>query len=70
MGDSAGETVPCHYCGTAVDVPAERSRFEVFTSHFETEHIRDRPAVSRERASGELAAGSHSRTEGDRDAGN
>lgn len=40
MADIGDETVPCHYCGADIDVPAERSRFEVFTTHFEAEHIR------------------------------
>jgi hypothetical protein len=49
MGDAPAETVPCHYCGVDIEVPAERSRFEAFTAHFETEHIRDRAATSGER---------------------
>jgi hypothetical protein len=41
MGDTGETTVPCHYCGADIDVPAERSRFEAFTTHFEAEHIRE-----------------------------
>jgi hypothetical protein len=39
MNDRAEETVPCHYCGAEVEVPTDRSRFEAFTAHFQTEHI-------------------------------
>lgn len=46
MGDTPAETVSCHYCGVDIEVPAERSRFEAFTAHFETEHIRRRVATS------------------------
>jgi hypothetical protein len=41
MADTGGKTVPCHYCGADIDVPAERSRFEAFTTHFQAEHIGD-----------------------------
>lgn len=41
MGDTGEKTVPCHYCGADIDVPAGSSRFEAFTTHFETEHIRE-----------------------------
>ncbi|WP_276258401.1 hypothetical protein [Haloglomus litoreum] len=54
MGDTPVETVPCHYCGVDIEVPAERSRFEAFTAHFQTEHIRDRVARSGE---GQAAGG-------------
>lgn len=39
MVDTAGETVPCQYCGAEVEVPADCTRFEAFTAHFETEHV-------------------------------
>ena len=40
MDDASGETVPCHYCGAAIEVAPGQSRFRAFTTHFETEHIR------------------------------
>lgn len=55
MGDAPAETVPCHYCGVDIEVPAGRSRFEAFTAHFETEHIRNRGTASGE----EQGAGGH-----------
>ena len=49
MGPPDSQTVPCHYCGIEIEVPPERTRFEMFTAHFESEHIRDRLATPRER---------------------
>jgi hypothetical protein len=46
MVDTAGETVPCQYCGEAVEVPAGRTRFEAFTAHFEIEHVDDALAAA------------------------
>lgn len=49
MGTPDSETVPCHYCGVDIEVPPERTRFEAFTAHFQSEHIRDRLTVPSER---------------------
>jgi hypothetical protein len=40
MGDTAGESITCQYCGTDIQVSAERSRYEASVAHFEAEHIR------------------------------
>lgn len=69
MGDSAGETVACHYCGTDVDVPTDWSRFEAFTTHFEAEHIRNRSTVPRKPTGGSPARAASSEPGGARDAG-
>ncbi len=40
MDEGSGETVPCHYCGAAIEVTPGQSRFRAFTRHFQAEHIR------------------------------
>lgn len=67
MGDTPGETVPCHYCGVDIEVPAERSRFEAFTAHFETEHIRNRVVTPGEGRAAEGHGGPARTVEGSRD---
>lgn len=65
MGPPDSQTVPCHYCGVEIEVPPERTRFEAFTAHFESEHIRDRFAAPGEHGcdeatdQGALADGAH-----------
>lgn len=39
MADSAGEPIACQYCGSDIQVPADRSRFQAAVSHFEAEHV-------------------------------
>lgn len=52
MADTTGERVACQYCGTDIQVPAERSRFEVSIAHFEAVHVTREgpPAGTDERA--------------------
>lgn len=47
MGDTAGETIACQYCGTDIQVSAGRSRYEASIAHFEAEHIQ-RPGAPHE----------------------
>lgn len=39
MADSAGEPIACQYCGSDIQVPADRSRFQAAVAHFEREHV-------------------------------
>lgn len=48
MGSADSETVPCHYCGVDIEVPPERTRFEAFTTHFQSEHVQTGLAASRQ----------------------
>lgn len=39
MADSVGDPVACQYCGSDIQVPADRSRFQAAVTHFEAEHV-------------------------------
>lgn len=45
MADSAGKPIACQYCGSEIQVPADRPRFQAAVTHFEAEHVGGRSAA-------------------------